>query len=297
MCFKIVSPKPKKPETPKTSVVIFADVQYADSDTKQYGVYFTRNYRKSADCLQKMVDYCDVYSGASSQDSENSTSPSHPKIESFINLGDFMDRKCITNSQDFPRRDAAFKKLSGILSSSKYFKQPLHCIGNHEYENFSVSEMKEKFFGGNFLSSQAADSEGRPTSPNPSLDFLDRSLAYKTNLISNPRIKVIHIDNFDISLQRENDDYEKYSQAYDILNSKGNRRSGLDSRFVGYTGGASQDQLNWLQETLSFYNNDENTDFIILRVELMKFFFAFQKNDILTFSAASFSLEFSAAKY
>ena len=275
MCFKIISPKPKKPETPKTSIAIFADVQYADSDTKQYGVYFTRNYRKSADCLKKMVDYCDVYSGSSSQDSEN-LDTNHPKIESFINLGDFMDRKCITAEKDFKRRDAAFEKLSGILSSSKYFKQPLHCIGNHEYENFSVSEMKEKFFGGNFLSS--ANSKGtEPTLPNPSLDFLDRSLAYKTNLISNPRIKVIHIDNFDISLQRENDDYEKYSQAYDILNSKGNRRSGLDSRFVGYTGGASQDQLNWLQETLSFYNNDENTDFIILRVELMKFFFCFSK--------------------
>jgi len=261
--------------TPISAIGIIADVQYADVDDGwNFKKTAKRCFRKTADCLEEAIETFDEYSERKQlskicSDYVDSTlyepklcRENNPKISTILELGDLTDGRCTKKGQKENIPDEAEKsieKLLKIMTNSKYADQQLHCCGNHEFYNFSREQLRNYYY--------------KESSTTANINFFKDTFAYITALKDNSRIKIIHLDSYDISqIGRPNLD-NRQIKAENILKNRnpnvGDYNSatnlhGDDMRFVAYTGTTSKEQLNWFSETLERLDSDPETDLIIL---------------------------------
>lgn len=279
---------------PLTSIGIFADVQYADQDDGwNYRKTTQRKYRKTATCLKDLIQTFDNYNNLDIQKLLNQNSlpeklaiqhdiPSYiaadrsvnstSRIETVLNLGDLIDGACGRTEKPFKNSHESIEMLLNVTENAKSFSHVLHSNGNHEHYNFKRSELYD-YFHKQHVTSSHPDSTQDPHF----FKILPDTLAFSTAVRSNPRIKILHFDTYDISLGGRHKNHEKWKLADQILTennpnyqkdkTRGNDPTGLIGngfRFVAYTGGVSERQLDFIREELARFDSDPETDLVIL---------------------------------
>ncbi|XP_061666341.1 manganese-dependent ADP-ribose/CDP-alcohol diphosphatase [Syngnathoides biaculeatus] len=207
---------------------VIADVQYADMDD---GLNFTqtrrRYYRNSLGLLRKARE---SWSHAAAR----------PKF--IIQLGDIID---------------GFNKAPG--ASSRALEQVLeefslspidvhHVWGNHEFYNFSRSELLNSKLNSSFLA------DASPSGTRAGGDIYAYSFSPCTGFT------FVVVDAYDVSLLGVDEGSLQYRTAFTWikrhndnadLNSPPGLYDELEQRFTKFNGGFSQAQLDWLDSVLS----------------------------------------------
>lgn len=198
---------------------LLTDIQYADIDDGwNYHRTSQRYYRTSLQCLERAIDHWNEAD----------------EISFMMNLGDSIDGQNKTlSAQASTRAMTAITRACAKLSVPVY-----HCLGNHEYYNFTLDEIHEHL------------SPPESTSANFYFAF---------SLPSVPGFEFIVLNCYGLSLLGSSDDNQK-NEAKAILEgvnpnvhdfNSSESMSGLEQRFVQYNGGVDAEQLAWLRQTLA----------------------------------------------
>ncbi|KAM9773324.1 manganese-dependent ADP-ribose/CDP-alcohol diphosphatase [Syngnathus typhle] len=202
---------------------VIADVQYADMDD---GLNFsqtrTRYYRSSLGLLRKATESW-------------THSAAHPKF--IIQLGDIID--------GFNKgQGASSRALEKVLQEFRLCAIDVHHVwGNHEFYNFSRSELLHSKLNSSVLgdSSLGGDIYAYSFSPFPGFTF-------------------VVLDAYDVSLLGVDEDSLQYHAAFnwirkhnsnEDLNSPPGSYDDLVQRFSMFNGGFSKAQLDWLDSVLA----------------------------------------------
>ena len=270
-------------ENPITSVAVFADCQFADSDSRYADIlipnsknknqieitYVLRDYLGSLKCLGEFLDFVQRYHGNIDQsikdnnnnqkadlevssnwvdlksiiirsknysEIQNAENLKLPKIESIINLGDFIDGRIRDKNNPESVLRTAIKSISDKIINP----QLLHCVGNHELYCLESNQINQIYF------------------PEKSEKFqkLSDTYAYVTELKSNPSIKIIHLDNFDLSKLRPQT-HSNFSLANQFLQEKMDQFHGSNLDFFMGNGQSSDEegQNQQMSDSILDYNN------------------------------------------
>jgi len=238
--------------TQNCRIGIVADVQYADRPPKHwytdkqkttFDPSRTRNYRQS---FEKFKSYAEV-------------SKNRIELDAFIQLGDLVDSSSRFTGDDdekeifkFPQK--TLDSLDEIIEVVNSFnaKIKINCIGNHDVRTFE----ELNWFGKQEGWASMHDFIKAKYLPNE--DLQADCFAYERQVTD--QVTVVNIDTFDLSVYGRPTDGKQFEKATKILNENNpnqNKAStkGMDEpfekRFVQWTGGVSDEQLKWLDETLT----------------------------------------------
>ncbi|XP_037595508.1 manganese-dependent ADP-ribose/CDP-alcohol diphosphatase isoform X2 [Cebus imitator] len=217
---------------------VIADIQYADlEDGFNFQGTRRRYYRHSLLHLQ----------GAIEDWNNESSTPC-----CVLQLGDIIDGY---NAQ----YNASEKSLEVVMDTFKKLKVPVHHTwGNHEFYNFRRKYLTHSKLNTKFLEDQI---EHHPETM-PSEDY------YAYHFVPFPKFRFILLDAYDLSVLGVDQSSPKYEQCMKILkehnpNTELNSPQGLsEPQFVQFNGGFSQEQLNWLNEVLTF--SDTNQEKVVI---------------------------------
>jgi manganese-dependent ADP-ribose/CDP-alcohol diphosphatase len=153
------------------------------------------------------------------------------RISFIIQLGDIIDGLCQINQ-------TSVNDLKTILEQFRNIAPIYHLWGNHELYNFT----REELLNG----------------PLCSFDTKNISPGHYGTFEVCPKLRIIAIDTYELSLLGVENDSESYIQAMEFLrkynqNENINDPTGLEGhqqRFIRLNGGLTQKQLNWLKEQL-----------------------------------------------
>nr|XP_030717265.1 manganese-dependent ADP-ribose/CDP-alcohol diphosphatase isoform X2 [Globicephala melas] len=217
---------------------VIADIQYADlEDGYNFQGSRRRYYRYSLLHLQGAIEHWN----------KESSPPS-----CVLQLGDIIDGY---NAQ----YQASEKSLELIMNTFQRLKVPVHHTwGNHEFYNFSRDYLTNSKLNTKFLEDQIAHHPETVPSEN----------YYAYHFVPFPKFRFILLDAYDMSVLGVDPSFPKYQQCLKILrehnpNAELNSPQGLaEPQFVQFNGGFSQEQLNWLNEVLTF--SDRNQEKVVI---------------------------------
>lgn len=217
---------------------VIADIQYADlEDGYNFQRSRRRYYRHSLLHLK----------GAIEEWNKESTPPC-----CVLQLGDIIDG---FNAQ----HNASEKSLEDVMNTFQTLKIPVHhAWGNHELYNFSRDYLVNSKLNTKFLEDQIAHHPETMPSEN----------YYAYHFVPFPKFRFILLDGYDLSVLGVEQSSLKYQQSLKMLkehnpNTELNSPEGLsEPQFVQYNGGFSQEQLNWLNEVLTF--SDKNQEKVVI---------------------------------
>ncbi|XP_059763742.1 manganese-dependent ADP-ribose/CDP-alcohol diphosphatase isoform X3 [Balaenoptera ricei] len=217
---------------------VIADIQYADlEDGYNFQGSRRRYYRHSLLHLQGAIEHWN----------KESSPPS-----CVLQLGDIIDGY---NAQ----HKASEKSLELIMNTFQRLKVPVHHTwGNHEFYNFSRDYLTNSKLNTKFLEDQIAHHPETVPSEN----------YYAYHFVPFPKFRFILLDAYDMSILGVDQSSPKYQQCLKILrehnpNTELNSPQGLaEPQFVQFNGGFSQEQLNWLNEVLTF--SDRNQEKVVI---------------------------------
>nr|XP_060503254.1 manganese-dependent ADP-ribose/CDP-alcohol diphosphatase isoform X2 [Panthera onca] len=217
---------------------VIADIQYADlEDGYNFQGNRRRYYRHSLLHLQGAIEHWN-------------TEGSPPRC--VLQLGDIIDGY---NAQ----YKASEKSLELVMNTFQMLKVPVHHTwGNHEFYNFSRNYLTNSKLNTKFLEDQIVHHPETVPSEN----------YYAYHFVPFPQFRFILLDAYDLSVLGVDQSSAKYQQCLKILkghnpNSELNSPQGLsEPQFVQFNGGFSQEQLNWLNEVLTF--SDTNQEKVVI---------------------------------
>ncbi|XP_053068481.1 manganese-dependent ADP-ribose/CDP-alcohol diphosphatase isoform X3 [Acinonyx jubatus] len=240
---EVMDDKPGPGPLSETSEFLFsfgviADIQYADlEDGYNFQGNRRRYYRHSLLHLQGAIEHWN-------------TEGSPPRC--VLQLGDIIDGY---NAQ----YKASEKSLELVMNTFQMLKVPVHHTwGNHEFYNFSRNYLTNSKLNTKFLEDQIVHHPETVPSEN----------YYAYHFVPFPQFRFILLDAYDLSVLGVDQSSAKYQQCLKILkghnpNSELNSPQGLsEPQFVQFNGGFSQEQLNWLNEVLTF--SDTNQEKVVI---------------------------------
>ncbi|XP_025776202.1 manganese-dependent ADP-ribose/CDP-alcohol diphosphatase [Puma concolor] len=240
---EVMDDKPSPGPLSETSEFLFsfgviADIQYADlEDGYNFQGNRRRYYRHSLLHLQGAIEHWN-------------TEGSPPRC--VLQLGDIIDGY---NAQ----YKASEKSLELVMNTFQMLKVPVHHTwGNHEFYNFSRNYLTNSKLNTKFLEDQIVHHPETVPSEN----------YYAYHFVPFPQFRFILLDAYDLSVLGVDQSSAKYQQCLKILkghnpNSELNSPQGLsEPQFVQFNGGFSQEQLNWLNEVLTF--SDTNQEKVVI---------------------------------
>ncbi|XP_047465891.1 manganese-dependent ADP-ribose/CDP-alcohol diphosphatase [Mugil cephalus] len=215
-------------QAPLFTFGVIADVQYADlDDGYNYKRTNRRYYRTSLRLLRNAV--------------ESWSESSAVKPEFILQLGDIID--------GFNRgRGASERALDAVLGELSPGPAEVHHVwGNHEFYNFSRSELLRSKLNTTLHSDRRLS--GVPTRPD----------IYAYHFSPFPGFTFVVLDAYDVSLLGVEESSERYSNAMNLIKQHNNNKDlncppeegGMKQRFTMFNGGFSKDQLSWLDSVLS----------------------------------------------
>ena len=224
-------------ESELCSFGVIADVQYADiDDGTNYLQTTKRYYRNALKCLQRAVE---------------TWNQGKVTISFALQLGDIIDGQCKTKQRDHSR-DA----LSAVLTECTKLKcQMYHLYGNHEFYNFTKKELMTTELYSPNLSNVETVEKGRTA-------YYHFSPAVG--------LRIVCLDTYDVSMLGNEESSQQYKMAEEMIrrhnpNSEMNSYSGLsedDMRYVKFNGGIGEEQMKWLEDTLS--TSDKDREIVII---------------------------------
>ncbi|XP_064127850.1 manganese-dependent ADP-ribose/CDP-alcohol diphosphatase isoform X4 [Loxodonta africana] len=222
---------------------VIADIQYADlEDGYNFQGNRRRYYRHSLLHLQ----------GAIEDWNNEGNIPC-----CVLQLGDIIDGY---NAQ----YQASEKSLELVMNTFETLKVPVHHTwGNHEFYNFSRDYLTNSKLNTKFLEDQIVHHPETIPSEN----------YYAYHFVPYPKFRFILLDAYDLSVLGVDQSSPKYQQCMKILkehnpNAELNNPQGLsEPQFVQFNGGFSQEQLNWLNEVLTFCDTNQEKVVIVKTVE------------------------------
>ncbi|XP_066120391.1 manganese-dependent ADP-ribose/CDP-alcohol diphosphatase isoform X1 [Saccopteryx bilineata] len=217
---------------------VIADIQYANlEDGYNYQGNRRRYYRHSLLHLQGAIEHWN----------KQSSPPS-----CVLQLGDIIDGY---NAQ----YKASERSLELVMNVFQMLKVPVHHTwGNHEFYNFSRDYLTNSKLNTKFLEDRTV--HGLETVPIGSY--------YAYHFVPFPKFRFILLDAYDLSVLGVDQSSPKYQQCLKMLkehnpNMELNSPQGLsEPQFVQFNGGFSQEQLNWLNEVLTF--SDTNQEKVVI---------------------------------
>ncbi|XP_034845505.1 manganese-dependent ADP-ribose/CDP-alcohol diphosphatase isoform X4 [Mirounga leonina] len=243
---KVMDDKPDPGALSENSEVLFsfgviADIQYADlEDGYNFQGNRRRYYRHSLLHLRRAIEHWN-------------TEGSPPRC--VLQLGDIIDGY---NAQ----YKVSEKSLELVMNTFQMLKVPVHHTwGNHEFYNFSRNYLTNSKLNTKFLEDQIVH---HPETV-PSEDY------YAYHFVPFPQFRFILLDAYDLSVLGVDQSSPKYQQCLKILkehnpNSELNSPQGLsEPQFVQFNGGFSQEQLNWLNEVLTFSDTNQEKVVIVMQ--------------------------------
>lgn len=213
------------PQTPLFTFGVIADIQYADIDD---GYNYTRSHRRYYRSSLQLL-----------RNAQRGWSESAVKPGFILQLGDIID--------GFNKRHGASEKaLESVLRELSCCPVEVHHVwGNHEFYNFSRSELLRSKLN----STPRTDSSltGPPT------DF------YAYHFSPFPGFTFVVLDAYDVSLLGRETSSEQYSNAMNLIKQYNSNEDlncppgleGLGQRYTMFNGGFSKGQLDWLDSVLS----------------------------------------------
>ncbi|XP_053425585.1 manganese-dependent ADP-ribose/CDP-alcohol diphosphatase isoform X4 [Nycticebus coucang] len=218
---------------------VIADIQYADlEDGYNFHGNRRRYYRHSLVHLQGAIE---------DWNSQSST------LCCVLQLGDIIDGY---NAQ----HKASETALELVMNTFQKLKVPVHHTwGNHEFYNFNRDYLTNSKLNTKFLEDQIAHHPETMPSEN----------YYAYHFVPFPKFRFILLDGYDLSVLGVDQSSPKYQQCMKILkehnpNTELNSPQGLsEPHYVQFNGGFSQEQLNWLNEVLTF--SDTNQEKVVIR--------------------------------
>lgn len=233
-------------EVKQFSFGIIADIQYADSDDS-YNFQGTkvRRYRQSLEIFREAVKYW---------------SKNESKIENVIVLGDMIDARAASEKNS----DVCVSRLKQICDESN-IKRFHFTIGNHCHYNFKRNEIFHHFIGydksvvDNRVRLSSLDSDDREQSSNQ--DIIDNVYSLHYDWSPYPGWRFLFLDSYDVSLIGHST-VENKELAESLLKQHNPNDLSVSGtwfrnlpfeklRWVPYNGMISQEQLEWLKETLA----------------------------------------------
>ncbi|XP_014446357.1 manganese-dependent ADP-ribose/CDP-alcohol diphosphatase isoform X1 [Tupaia chinensis] len=217
---------------------VIADIQYADlEDGYNFQGNRRRYYRHSLLHLQGAIE---------DWNAESST----PCC--VLQLGDIIDGY---NAQ-YKKSEQALELVMNVF---KMLKVPVHHTwGNHEFYNFSRDYLTNSQLNTKFLEDHILHHPETVPSEN----------YYAYHFVPFPKFRFILLDAYDLSVLGMDQSSPKFQQCMKILkehnpNTELNSPQGLsEPQFVQFNGGFSQEQLNWLNEVLTF--SDKNQEKVVI---------------------------------
>uniref|UniRef100_A0A2K5NCP5 Manganese-dependent ADP-ribose/CDP-alcohol diphosphatase n=1 Tax=Cercocebus atys TaxID=9531 RepID=A0A2K5NCP5_CERAT len=157
--------------------------------------------------------------------------------------------------------NASEKSLEFFLDTFKRLKVPVHHTwGNHEFYNFSREYLTHSKLNTKFFFDQIVH---HPETM-PSEDY------YAFFFVPFPKFRFVLLDAYDLIFLGMDQSSPKYEQCMKILsffnpNTELNSPQGLsEPQFVQFNGGFSQEQLNWLNEVLTFSDTNQEKVVIVI---------------------------------
>ncbi|XP_020483826.2 manganese-dependent ADP-ribose/CDP-alcohol diphosphatase [Labrus bergylta] len=220
-------------QTPLFTFGVIADIQYADIDD---GFNFTRTrrryYRSSLQLLKNAIDCW----------RESTVKP-----EFILQLGDIID--------GFNKNhDTSHRALDTVLTELSSGPAEVHHVwGNHEFYNFSRSELLRSRLNSTLHSERsvnAAPADGE---------------VYAYSFSPVPGFTFVILDGYDVSLLGREESSDRYRDSLSLIREHNDNDDlncpvfkGLEERYTMFNGGFSKVQLDWLDSVLS--SCDEKQD-------------------------------------
>ncbi|XP_072523383.1 manganese-dependent ADP-ribose/CDP-alcohol diphosphatase-like [Salminus brasiliensis] len=223
---------------------VIADIQYADRDDG-FNFHRTRKrfYRNSLRILNNA-------SRCWEEEEEPERRPAF-----ILQLGDVIDGL----NRDHDASDRALQAVMDEFSGCS--AQVHHVWGNHEFYNFSrgalfQSALNSRDRGGG----GGEDEEKGRKGEEGSLEEV-----YSYHFSPHPKFRFVVLDAYDLSIIGREKSSKKFKQSMKIIKQHNPNEelneppaiSLLESRFVKYNGGFSQDQLDWLDRVLVSADEEE----------------------------------------
>ncbi|MGH0134505.1 UNVERIFIED_CONTAM: hypothetical protein FKN15_056930 [Acipenser sinensis] len=218
---------------------VIADIQYADiEDGFNFLQTRKRYYRNSISLLNSATE----------------TWNAEPVQPSFIlQLGDIID------GFNKPRK-ASEKALETVVNGfNKCKAKAHHAWGNHEFYNFSRDYLMDSVLNSKHLESTSEFQSAKhveENNPEPS---------YSYHFSPAPNFRFVLLDAYDISIIGRGEPSRKYYQSLKYLREHNKNKNlnvppeptGMKQRFVEFNGGFSREQLDWLNDVLTFADNNQ----------------------------------------
>uniref|UniRef100_UPI00398EC5E7 manganese-dependent ADP-ribose/CDP-alcohol diphosphatase isoform X2 n=1 Tax=Pristiophorus japonicus TaxID=55135 RepID=UPI00398EC5E7 len=224
---------------------VIADIQYANVENGfNYARTRERYYRNSLRLLRSAIK-------------EWNEEPTAPKF--ILQLGDIIDG---CNSQLKSSDDA----LQTVINEFSNCVSPVHHIwGNHEFYNFDRELLLKSALNSKHLGKDRTSDNMDSCSIKTDFDPDDPEAFYGYHFSPFPKFRFILTDTHDLSILGRNKMSKKHSDSMQILTSNNRNEdlnspmglTGLNLRFVGFNGGFSQEQLEWLNKVLTFSDNNQ----------------------------------------
>ncbi|XP_069785591.1 manganese-dependent ADP-ribose/CDP-alcohol diphosphatase isoform X2 [Narcine bancroftii] len=222
---------------------VIADLQYANvQNGLNYARTRERYYRNSLLQLRRAIK-------------EWNEELITPKF--ILQLGDIIDG---CNSQIKVPEEA----LQTVINEFTNCASPVHHIwGNHEFYNFDRKQLAKSVLNSKHLEGdvEPGDVPCFETEVNPD----DPEAFYGYHFSPFPKFRFIITDGYDLSILGREKNSEKHNKSVQILKSNNKNENpnspegldGLNKRFLGFNGGFSQEQLEWLNNVLTFSDNNQ----------------------------------------
>ena len=206
---------------PIRSFGLITDIHYADIDDRWNSSHtFIRRYRNS---LRLIKDACQHWL--------NGPYP----IAFILQLGDLLDGFAQANQTS----DVDLQTVLGQLKASSHSCPIYHVWGNHEFYNFTRQQLLD--------------------GPLCSFDTKNTSPGHYGTLEITPRLRLIALDTYELSLLGVDEGSEAYAKAMRYLRKSNPNEDAYDrtdlagsqQRFIKLNGGVTEAQLSWLREQLT----------------------------------------------
>lgn len=219
---------------------VIADIQYANvPNGLNYSRTRERYYRNSL-CLLR---------GAIKEWNEECVAPKF-----ILQLGDVIDG---CNSQIKASEEA----LKTVINHFTNCVAPVHHIwGNHEFYNFDRTQLQQSALNSKHLEGDIVSGNMSSFNVKPEINNDDSEAFYGYHFSPFPKFRFIITDAYDLSIHGRKKSSKKHNDSVQILKSNNknedtNSPEGLaepNLHFLGFNGGFSQDQLEWLNNILNF---------------------------------------------
>ena len=217
---------------------VLSDVQYADiEDGCNFREDRTRYYRGGLSLISRAV---------------RELSKPHHDTCLLLQLGDLVDGCC---RRQKPPTSA--KALELVLAELHAFTKPVyHVWGNHEMYNFSRAALLEGELNSARLVPQTKSHDKLPRAPlGANCYHVSPAEGFRLVVLDEYEVSILGYRKSDAMYKEAENIVKKHNKNKDLNEPCG--ASGLQRRFVKFSGGISAEQLAWLEGVLQFAEQRE----------------------------------------